>query len=48
MKNIKKIIIYGVLAILTISFAYIVYPRSGTLENLVLENYKTKELLMEG
>lgn len=43
MKNIKKVIIYGILAILTLSFVYIVYPRSGTLENLVLENYKTEE-----
>lgn len=43
MRNIKKVIIYGVLAILTLSFVYIVYPRSGTLEDLVLENYKTEE-----
>lgn len=43
MRNIKRIIIYGVLAVLTLSFIYIVYPRRGTLENMVLENYKTKE-----
>lgn len=43
MKNKKRFMIYGILAILMISLIFIFYPRSGALESLVLENYKTTE-----